>query len=134
MAILSKPARLTREEMALMMLHPVTGFEIVKNVPFPWPVKEILLQHHERMDGTGYPSGLRGDAILLESRILAVADVLEAMSSHRPYRPALGLEVALAEIAENSDTKYDKDVCEVVMKLFDEGSMRLEQGKLVCSL
>jgi len=134
MAILSKPARLTHEEMALMMLHPVAGFEIVKNVPFPWPVKEILLQHHERIDGTGYPNGLRGDAILLESRILAVADVLEAMSSHRPYRPALGLEAALAEIAENCGTKYDKDVCNVVAKLFEEGSMRLEQGKLVCSL
>ena len=134
MAILSKPAKLTFEEMALMMQHSQAGYEIVKNVPFPWPVKDIILQHHERIDGTGYPHGLRGDSIILEARILAVADVLEAMSSHRPYRPALGIEAALNELTEHSGKKYDKKVCDVVAKLFEEGSIRLEQGKLICSL
>lgn len=134
MAILSKPAQLSHEEMALMKQHPAAGYEIVKNVPFPWPVKDIVLQHHERMDGSGYPNGLQGDAISLEARILAVADVLEAMSSHRPYRPALGLDAALAEIKNNSGLKYDADVCGTVHKLFDDGSLRVEQGKLVCSL
>ena len=134
MAILSKPAKLSKEEMALMMQHPVAGYEIVKNVPFPWPVKDIVLQHHERIDGSGYPNGLTGDSIILEAKILAVADVLEAMSAHRPYRPALGLDAALAEITNNAGKKYDISVCDIVVRLFEEGSMRVEQGKLICSL
>ena len=134
MAILSKPSVLSFEEMALMKKHPEAGYEIVKNIPFAWPVSDIILQHHERMDGSGYPRGIKGADILLGARILAVADVLEAMSAHRPYRPALGLEAALHEIAENAGVKYDQDVCDAAFKLFDEGVLRIEQSKLVCSL
>ena len=96
--ILSKPGRLSDAEFELIRQHPQTGYEILAGIDFPWPVAEIVLQHHERLDGSGYPQGLEGDEILLEARILAVADVVEAMSSHRPYRPALGLDQALAEI------------------------------------
>jgi putative nucleotidyltransferase with HDIG domain len=134
MAILSKPSVLSPEEMALMKKHPEAGYEIVKNIPFAWPVSDIILQHHERMDGSGYPRGISGKDILLGARILAVADVLEAMSAHRPYRPAMGLEAALNEIAENAGVKYDQDVCNAALKLFDEGVLRIEQSKLVCSL
>lgn len=134
MAILSKPSVLSFEEMALIKKHPVAGYEIVKNIPFTWPVSDIILQHHERMDGSGYPRGIAGNDVLLESRILAVADVLEAMSAHRPYRPALGLEAALREIMDNIGIKYDQDVCKATFKLFEEGVLRIEQGKLVCSL
>jgi len=105
--ILNKPCRLIDIEMALIKTHPRVGFEIVKAIPFNRPVGEIILQHHERMDGSGYPRGLPGDEILLESRILAVADTVEAMSSHRPYRPALGLEKALREIKKYSGVHFD---------------------------
>ena len=134
MEILSKPTALPREEMALMMEHPLASYEIVKNIPFPWPVKDIILQHHERVDGSGYPKGLKGEAILIEARILAVADVLEAMSSHRPYRQALGLEAALREIKEHAGTRYDLAVCQTVINLCDEGVIRVEGNKLVCAL
>jgi len=134
MAILSKPSILSFEEMALMKKHSQAGYEIVKNVPFSWPVKDVILQHHERMDGSGYPAGLSGDEILIGARILAVADTVEAMSSHRPYRPALGLDKALEEIHQNKKIKYDGNVCEAVFKLFEEGVLRLEQQKLICSL
>jgi PAS domain S-box-containing protein len=134
MEILAKPTALPREEMALMMEHPLASYEIVKNIPFPWPVKEIILQHHERMDGSGYPKGLKGQAILLEARILAVADVLEAMSAHRPYRQALGLEAAMREILEHAGTKYDQDVCAAAQRLTEEGILRIENNRLVCSL
>jgi PAS domain S-box-containing protein len=134
MAILSKPSVLSFEEMALIKKHPEAGYEIVKNIPFVWPVSDIILQHHERMDGSGYPRGLMGKDILLGARILAVADVLEAMSAHRPYRPAVGLEAALSEITENSGVKYDQDVCNAALRLFEEGVLRVEQSRLVCSL
>ena len=133
MAILAKPAKLSTEEMALMKMHSEAGYEIVKNVPFTWPVKEIILQHHERIDGTGYPHGLKGDDILLEAKILAIADVLEAMSSHRPYRPALGVDIALQELMDGAGTKYDKTACEAAMKLYYDGILRVENGKLSCS-
>ena len=104
--ILVKPSRLEEREMNIVRLHPQAGFEILADVPFPRDVARFVLQHHERLDGSGYPAGLVGEDILLQARILAVADTLEAMSSHRPYRPALGLEKAFAEVQALSGTKY----------------------------
>jgi putative two-component system response regulator len=127
--ILSKPSRLTDAEFALIKAHPRTGFEILRTVEFPWPLAEIVLQHHERMGGTGYPRGLSGDQISPEARILAVADVVEAMASHRPYRPALGIEAALAEIGERRGTLYDTDVVAVCVRLFREKGFNLEQER-----
>jgi putative nucleotidyltransferase with HDIG domain len=118
--ILTKPTRLTKTEFQLVKDHPRIGYEILKNIQFPWPVAHIILQHHERMDGTGYPDGLLGDAILLEARILAVADVVEALSSHRPYRPALGIEKALEEIRRGRGIRYDMRVVDACMKLFKD--------------
>ena len=116
--ILAKPARLTAIEMGIMRTHSEAGFEILKQVSFPWPVARMVLQHHERLDGTGYPDGLRGDEIMLEARILAVADVVEAMSSHRPYRAALGLERALEEISLGRGGLYDPEAAAACLRLF----------------
>ena len=99
--ILNKPGKLSDIEFALIKTHPQAGYEIVSDIEFPWPVAEVLLQHHERMNGSGYPRGLVGEEILMEARIMAVADVVEAMSSHRPYRPALGIERAVEEVTQN---------------------------------
>lgn len=118
--ILAKPARLTKTEFQLIKDHPRIGYDIVKSIEFPWPVAHIILQHHERMDGSGYPDGLLGEAILLEARILAVADVVEALSSHRPYRPALGIEKALEEIGRGRGIRYDMRVVDTCLKLFRE--------------
>ncbi len=119
--ILTKPTQLTKTEFQLIKDHPRIGFDILKSIEFPWPVAHIILQHHERMDGSGYPDGLMGDAILVEARILAVADVVEALSSHRPYRPALGLEKALEEIRRGRGIRYDMRVVDACLKLFKEG-------------
>jgi HD-GYP domain-containing protein (c-di-GMP phosphodiesterase class II) len=100
--------------------HPEAGYEILKTVDFPWPVPEIVLEHHERLDGTGYPRGLDGAAICIEARILAVADVVEAMASHRPYRPALGIEPAIEEIVRGRGTAYDTDAVDACVRLFRE--------------
>lgn len=124
--ILSKPGRLSPEEMALVRLHTRAGFEILRTIEFPWPVALVSLQHHERLDGSGYPEGLGGEQILLEARILAVADVVEAMSSHRPYRPALGLERALNEIREQRGVLFDPRAVDVCVRLFANG-FRLEE-------
>ena len=110
--ILAKPGRLTENQYALIKDHAQVGYEIVKNVEFPWPIAQMILQHHERLDGSGYPRGLKADEIHLESRILAVADVVEAMSSHRPYRPSRGIDVALDEVLSNSGTLYDSATVE----------------------
>ena len=118
--ILSKPGRLTPIEYQLAMEHARASYEVLKDVKFPWPVAEVALQHHERMDGSGYPQGLKGDAILLEARIMAVADVVEAMGSHRPYRPGLGIDKALAEIERGRGTLYDPVVADACLKLFRE--------------
>jgi PAS domain S-box-containing protein/putative nucleotidyltransferase with HDIG domain len=108
--ILSKPTRLTDVEWNLIKTHPRIGHDILNSIEFPWPVAQIVLQHHERIDGSGYPQGLSGEDILLEAKILAVADVVEAMASHRPYRPARALQEALQEIEENKGILYDADV------------------------
>jgi PAS domain S-box-containing protein len=119
--ILSKPGRLSEVEFSLIQAHPTTGFDIIADVDFGSPVAEMILQHHERLDGSGYPQGLSGAAILPESRILAVADVVEAMSSHRPYRAALGMDAALAEIRQHAGVKFDADVVAACERVFDEG-------------
>jgi HD-GYP domain-containing protein (c-di-GMP phosphodiesterase class II) len=118
--ILSKPAKLTEIEYKLIQTHSQTGYDILKDINFPWPIAEIILQHHERMNGSGYPRGLQGEAIFLESRVLMVADVVEAMASYRPYRPALGIDVALEEIEKNKGILYDPEVAEVCLRMFNE--------------
>ncbi len=124
--ILSKPGKLTPIELSLLKLHSRYGYDILKDIKFPWPIAEIVLQHHERMDGSGYPQGLKDDDIILEARILAVADVIEAMSSHRPYRPALGINKALEEIEKNKGILYDPQVVDTCLKLFREKRFKLE--------
>ncbi|BFR49714.1 HD domain-containing protein [Nitratidesulfovibrio sp. HK-II] len=119
--ILAKPTRLSDLEMGIMRTHSQVGYDILKEIEFPWPVAQIVLQHHERLDGTGYPNGLSGESILPEARILAVADVVEAMSSHRPYRASLGLGPALAEIAAGRGTRYDPTMVDVCVSLFHDG-------------
>ncbi|MEA3238735.1 MAG: PAS domain S-box protein [Candidatus Bipolaricaulota bacterium] len=119
--ILTKPSQLSELEFQLIRRHPEVAYSILKNVEFPWPIAQIVLQHHERMDGSGYPNGLKGDQILLEARILAVADVVEAMSSHRPYRAALGLDAALDEIKQGKGRLYDPDVVDACLALFEKG-------------
>ena len=125
--ILVKPGRLSPQEMALIRTHPERGYEILKDMHFPWPVAEMALQHHERLNGTGYPKGIKGEDIILEARILAVCDVLEAMSSHRPYRPAKSQKETLEEIEKGRGTKYDPKVVDVAIKLVEEGKIHLSQ-------
>jgi PAS domain S-box-containing protein len=123
--ILSMPRKLSQLEFELIKTHPQAGYDIIKDIDFPWPIANIILQHHERMDGSGYPHGLSGDKILLEARILAVADVVEAMASYRPYRPALGLEKALEEIIQNRGVLYDPETVDACLKLFKEKEYKL---------
>ncbi|MCK9372972.1 MAG: HD domain-containing protein [Sulfuricurvum sp.] len=118
--ILSKPGQLSTIEYLFIQTHPEVGYEILKEVKFPWPIAEIIRQHHEKVDGSGYPSGLKGENILLESRILAVADIVEAMASHRPYRAALGINAALDEIKKGRGVKLDAAVVDVCVSLFEE--------------
>jgi putative nucleotidyltransferase with HDIG domain len=124
--ILSKPTKLSEIEFSLIKEHAQRGFEMLKDVESPWPLAEIVHQHHERMDGSGYPRNLKGDDILIEARILAVADVVEAMASHRPYRAGLGIDLALAEIEKNRGTIYDKTVADACLRLFREKGFKLE--------
>jgi PAS domain S-box-containing protein len=123
--ILSKPTKLTNIEFNLIKEHSHSGYEMLKNVESPWPLAQIVYQHHERMDGSGYPRNLKGDEILMEARIMAVADVVEAMASHRPYRPGLGIDAALAEIERNKGTHYDNTVVDACLKLFRERGYQL---------
>jgi len=118
--ILAKPTKLTEAEMSMIRLHPWSGYEILKRVEFPWPIAQIVLQHHERNNGSGYPEGLSAPDILLEAKILGVADVVEAMCSHRPYRPALGREKALTEIRRNRGILYDPMVVDACLAHFNE--------------
>lgn len=123
--ILSKPTILTDIEFSLIKGHVQAGYDILKNIEFPWPVADVILQHHERMDGSGYPQGIKGDDLLLESRILAVADVVESMASHRPYRSALGIDAALEEITKNRGTLYDPWVVDICLQLFNEKNYKM---------
>jgi len=124
--ILSKPAKLTDVEFSLVKLHPQSAYDILKEAELPFPIAEIALQHHERMDGSGYPKGLKGNDILPEARILAVADVVEAISSHRPYRPALGIDKALDEISKKRGVLYDAEVVDACLRVFVEKGFKLE--------
>ncbi len=117
---LSRPGKLSAEVHKVIRMHPQMGWEIMKDIEFPWPVADMIRQHHERLDGSGYPLGLKGDEIILESRIIAVADVLEAISSHRPYRPALGLDVAIQELRDHSGTRYDPAVVQACIDVVEE--------------
>ncbi|HEX9781859.1 MAG TPA: PAS domain S-box protein [Opitutaceae bacterium] len=118
--ILAKPRRLSPVEFELIKIHSQAGYEILKDIDFPWPIAQMVLQHHERLDGSGYPQGLKGDEIILEARILAVADTVEAMSSHRPYRPGLGIDQALAEIEKHRGTTYDARAVDACLRLVRE--------------
>ena len=124
--ILAKPRKLTAMEFGMIKEHPAIGFNILKEVSFPWPIAKIIVQHHERLDGSGYPFGLMGDTLLLESRILAVADVVEAMASHRPYRPALGIEAALCEITSQRGITLDAQVVDACLRIFHEQGYKIE--------
>ena len=124
--ILSKPTKLSEIEFSLIKEHAKRGYEMLKDVESPWPLAEIVYQHHERIDGSGYPRNLRGKEILLEARILYVADVVEAMASHRPYRPSLGINAALEEIEKNRGILYDDAVADACLRLFREKGFKLE--------
>jgi PAS domain S-box-containing protein/putative nucleotidyltransferase with HDIG domain len=124
--ILSKPGILSKAEMNLIRTHPAAGHEILSSIDFPWPVAEMVLQHQERLDGRGYPQGLKGDEIIPEARILCVSDVVEAIASHRPYRPALGIKVALDEIISNRGKLYDSNVVDACVTLFKEKRFEFE--------
>ena len=124
--LLSKPTKLTELEFSMIKEHANKGYEMLKDVESPWPLAQIVYQHHERMDGSGYPRHLKGEEILLEARILAVADVVESMASHRPYRPGLGIDAALAEIENNKGTLYDAEAVDACLKLFREKGYQLQ--------
>lgn len=119
--ILTKPGRLSPLEFEMVKTHTLVGYEILSKASLPWPMAEVALQHHERLDGSGYPNGLLGDEIILPARIIAVADVVEAMAHHRPYRPGLGLDVALAEVTEGAGTRFDADVVKCCLAVFEAG-------------
>ena len=118
-AILSKPGTLSRQEFDLIKMHPQVGHDVLVQIKFPWPVALAVLQHHERLDGSGYPNGFSGNEIIPEARILAVADVVEAMASHRPYHPARGLDEAIEEISEHQGVLYDPDVVSACLNVLD---------------
>jgi len=118
--ILTKPSRLNDIEFAMMKSHPAVGHKILNKVDFIPVIVDMVYQHHERMDGSGYPLGISGDEIFLESRIIAVSDTVEAMASHRPYRPALGVAVALEEIKKLRDSAFDAEVVDACLRLFEE--------------
>jgi PAS domain S-box-containing protein len=123
--ILSKPGQINESEFSLIKQHPQAGFDILEGIDFKWPVADIVLQHHERLNGSGYPYGLKGEEILLEARIIGVADVIEAMASHRPYRPALGIDDAFEEITMNRGVLYDPDVVDASIDLFTKRGYQL---------
>ncbi len=123
--ILNKPGRLSEVEYNLIKTHSEIAYEILKDIDFPWPIADMVLQHHERLDGTGYPKGLKSDNILLEAKILAVADVVDAMAAHRPYRPSLGVDRALEEITRSRDRLYDSRIVEACLRVIDREGNRL---------
>ena len=125
-AILNKPGPMSEHELAIIQMHPRTAYDILKEIQFPWPLAETIYQHHERLDGSGYPRHLKGDQIILEARILAVADVVESIASFRPYRPQLGIEAALAEIESHKGVLYDASVVTVCVALFNRQAFDFE--------
>jgi PAS domain S-box-containing protein len=125
-AILNKPGPMSEHELAIIQMHPRTAYDILKEIQFPWPLAETIYQHHERLDGSGYPRHLKGDQIILEARILAVADVVESIASFRPYRPQLGIEAALAEIESHKGVLYDASVVTVCVALFNQQAFDFE--------
>jgi PAS domain S-box-containing protein len=126
--ILNKPGRLSATEFALITVHPKAGHDIVQGINFPWPVADMILQHHERQDGSGYPNGSGGPQICLGARIIAVADTVEAMCSHRPYRPAMGVAAALSQVEHDRGSRLDADVVDACLRLFREGRFTFEPG------
>ena len=124
--ILSKPGRISDIERGFIRTHPQVGFDILKSIDFPWPIAEIVLQHHERMNGSGYPRGLKDGDIRIEARIIGLADVVESIGSHRPYRPTLGIEKALDEIRTNRGILYDSDAVDVCLSLFEKKQFAFE--------
>jgi len=127
--ILCNPSGLSADEFNIIKMHPTVGYEVLKGLDLPWPIAQIVHQHHERIDGSGYPLGLSGEDILLEARILAVADVVEAMASHRPYRPSLGLDYALHEIVKNKGKLYDPNVVDACLRVFRELAFEFRHSK-----
>ncbi|MCJ7604847.1 MAG: HD-GYP domain-containing protein, partial [Dehalococcoidales bacterium] len=125
--ILSKPGKISQYEFSIIKNHSQVGYDILQRIDFPWPVAEAILQHHERLDGSGYPGGLRDRDIIVEARILGVADVVEAMSSHRPYRPALGLDIALDEVSRASGVLYDRNVVDACLNLLEKNEPEFER-------
>jgi HD-GYP domain-containing protein (c-di-GMP phosphodiesterase class II) len=119
--ILSKPGKILDSEIALIREHPNAGYDILKGINFPWPIAIAVAQHHERIDGSGYPKGLKGSEIIIQAKIIAVADTIEAMSSHRPYRVALGIKAACDEIRAGRGTKYDSEIVDACLAVIDAG-------------
>jgi putative two-component system response regulator len=126
--ILNRPGTLSDAEMHLIRTHPEVGYEIIKGVEFPWPVADMILQHHERLDGSGYPRGLKGNEILLEAQIMAIADVIEAMSSHRPYRAALGKGAAQEELCRQRGILYSPEITDAALAILEEGNYLFEHN------
>ena len=124
--ILSNPAQLSSLEFGLIRVHPQIGYNILKDIDFPWPIAKIVYQHHERINGSGYPLGLKDGEILPEAKVLMVADAVEAIASHRPYRPAQGIDVALKKISTNGGIIYDPEVVNTCLRLFKEKEFKLE--------
>jgi putative nucleotidyltransferase with HDIG domain len=122
--ILSRPGKLDKFEFELIKKHPTIGYDVVGDIDFPWPIRQIILQHHEKIDGSGYPQGLKGEDILLEARILCVADTVEAMASHRPYRPSLGVEAAKNEITTHKGILFDSDVVDACLKVIEQNNIK----------
>ena len=123
--ILNKPGRINEIEFALIKTHSQMGYDILKNIDFPWPIADIVLQHHEKFNGTGYPNGVMGEDILIQARIIAVADVLEAMASHRPYRAALGIDAAFDELQKNKGIHFDPEVVDSCIRIFREKGFKV---------
>jgi len=128
-AILNRSGEVTGHELAIIQNHPKAAYDILKDIDFPWPIAETIYQHHERMDGSGYPRGLKGDAILMEARILGVADVVDAMCCFRPYRPAVGMQAALEELHRGRGIKYDAAIVDICVRILREG--RMDWGPVV---
>lgn len=125
--ILNKPGKLNDAELTLIKVHPQVGYDILKGIDFPWPIAEVVLQHHEKIDGSGYPQGIKNDKILFEAKIIGVADVVEAMASHRPYRPSLGIDKALQEIERFKGSKFDAQIVDTCVKLFKEKNFQFAE-------